>query len=255
MKLVRFSTEHYVHTGRIMVGRSSHCTISLKIFAESYISREHFLLDKRMGVWHIIDRSHIGLVKDMVKIKEAQLEVGDIFRFGQLFFCFGEKTAPSPYEITWGAETSNAVVRGVLWPGMNSIGASADNYITIRQGNISRFHGKITVHDDNISFENCNRNIKTTINGALLENNPVSINTGTRIMLADIPIRLQKAERISNDLIIDTNENQLKNISAEEALAIQSRIKTRVPFVVLCLIIFSLGFLTFLMVMLYILFY
>lgn len=78
-----------------MVGRSSRCTISLKIFAESYISREHFLLDKRMGAWHIIDRSHIGIVKDMVKIKEAQLEVGDIIRFGQLFFCFGEDCSQS----------------------------------------------------------------------------------------------------------------------------------------------------------------
>ncbi len=259
MRLVRFSTEHYAHSGRIMVGRSSHCTISLKAYAESYISREHFLLEKRMGVWHISDRSHIGIVKDTVKIKEAQLEIGDIIRFGQLFFCYGEKTGPSSYDMVWGAETIDADVRAVLWPGVNSIGASADNYITIRQGEVSRFHGKITVHSDNITFENSNRNIKTFINGALMEYRPVNLTTGTRIMLADIPIRLQKVTRVSSDLGsgsgLSASGNAQAELTLEAAIAMQKSLRPRIPVLVLCLVLFSVGFLAFLMMMLYILFY
>ncbi len=260
MRLVRFSTEHYAHSGRIMVGRSSHCTISLKAYAESYISREHFLLEKRMGAWFILDRSHIGIVKDTVKIQETQLEIGDIIRFGQLFFCFGEKTGPSVYDIVWGAETINADVRAVLWPGVNSIGASADNYITIRQGEVSRFHGKIIVHSDNVSFENSNRNIKTFINGTLIEYRPVNLTTGTSIMLGDIPIRLQKVTRVSNDMaagsgLISKGVGQQEELSLEAAIAMQKSMRPRVPVLVLCLVLFSVGFLAFLMILLYILFY
>ena len=255
MRLVRFSTEHYAHSGRIMVGRSSHCTISLKAYAESYISREHFLLEKRLGAWYITDHSHIGIVKDAVKIKEAQLGIGDIIRFGQLFFCFGEKTGPSPYDIVWGTETADRDMRAVLWPGVNSIGASADNYITIRQGEVSRRHGKITVHGDNVTFENSNRNIKTFINGALIDYHPVSLSIGTRIMLADTPIRLQKVTRESSNLDFDIGGQQREEISLEDAIAMQKSMRPRIPVMVLCLVLFSIGFLAFLMIMLYVLFY
>ncbi len=260
MRLVRFSTEHYAHSGRIMVGRSSHCTISLKAYAESYISREHFLLEKRMGTWYIFDRSHIGIVKDTAKIRDTQLEIGDVIRFGQLFFCFGEKTAPSNYDITWGAESTNADVRAVLWPGVNSIGASADNYITIRQGEVSRFHGKITVHGDSVTYENSNRNIKTFINGALMEYRQVSLTTGTRIILGDIPIRLQKVTRVSSDLSTGSGlaagtGSLQEELSLEAAIAMQKSLRPRVPVLVLCLILFCAGSLVFLMIMLYILFY
>lgn len=257
MRLVRFSTEHYAHSGRIMVGRSSHCTISLKIYAESYISREHFLLEKKLGAWHIFDRSHIGIVKNAVKIKDAQLEVGDVIRFGQLFFCFGEKTGPSAYDLVWGAETTDDDVHAVLWPGVNSVGASADNYVTVRQGEVSRFHGKITVRGDSVIYENSNRNIKTFINGALMENLPVNFTTTTRLMLGDIPVHLQKVTRISDfDSGVGANVSSTREeLSLEAAIAMQKSMRPRMPIVVLCLVLFSAGFLIFLMVMLYILFY
>jgi pSer/pThr/pTyr-binding forkhead associated (FHA) protein len=257
MRLVRFSTEHYAHSGRIMVGRSSHCTISLKAYAESYISREHFLLEKKMGAWHISDRSYIGIVKNAVKIKGALLEIGDVIRFGQLFFCFGEKTGPSFYDLAWDAESINADGRAVLWPGVNSVGASADNYVTIRQGEVSRFHGKITVNGDNLTYENSNRNIKTFVNGALMELVPVAFNTRTRIVLGDTPIRLQKMTRISSDLSggLGVAGSAKEELTLEAAIAMQKSLRPRLPVVVVCLILLSVGFLLFLMIMLYILFY
>ena len=258
MRLVRFSTEHYAHSGRIMVGRSSHCTISLKAYAESYISREHFLLEKKMGAWHISDQSHIGIVKNAVKIKGALLEIGDVIRFGQLFFCFGEKTGPSSYDLLWDAESINNEGRAVLWPGVNSVGASADNYVTIRQGEVSRFHGKITVSGDKLSYENSNRNIKTFVNGALLELVPVAFSSGTRIMLGDTPIRLQKVIRASSDLdgsSLGASNLYQEELTLEAAIAMQKSMRPRLPLIVLCLILLSVGFLAFIMIMLYILFY
>lgn len=253
VKLVRFDTEQYHRIGRIMVGRSSSCTVSLKAFAESFISREHFLLERRGQEWTIIDRSHIGIVKDTKKIKEATIAIGDVFRFGHFFLCVGEKTGPSKFNVRWEAE--DGAGSSVLWPGVNSIGSSSDNYVSIRLGEVSRFHARITVLGDQVSLENRNKRIKTFINGKLIEPEPVSIDTGTGILLGDIPIRLEKVKRTEESLPIGDFTDKEKDLSTDEILALQRKNKSKAPFIILCLLIISIGLLAFLMIMLYVLIY
>ncbi len=242
----RFSTESYNREGQITVGRSSKCTISLKAFAQGHISRRHFLLTRRGDFWEIQDTSHIGIVKDGNKISLERLAVGDVIRFGQLFFCYGDKTGPTDFDLTWEDDIRSASCRAVLWPGQNSIGASADNYITIRLGEVSRNHARITVNDDNVTFQNANRNIKTFIDGALLDHHPVKIKLDSRVMLGDISVTLKKVTRVSSDIV---EANLAEALPLEQALEIQQWQKTTVPFKIICLLILCLGFLTFLLLM------
>jgi len=250
VEVKRFATESYHRTGSITVGRSSKCDISLKAFAKGYISRQHFILKRYPDFWEIRDTSHVGIVKNGNKIQQEHLSIGDIIRFGQLFFCYGDKTAPSEYDVTWEDDIRVTSCRAVLWPGVNSIGASADNYITVRLGDVSRKHGKITVNNDNISYQNDNRNIKTFINGALIDSNPVNITTNSRILLADIPINLEKVTRSSNDIV---EANLGDNLPFEQSREMQQLQKRPVPLLAICALILSLGFFAFLLLMTYLL--
>lgn len=252
MRLVRFNTEAYEQSGRISIGRSSSCSISLKRFAQSYISREHFVLDKRAGLWHIQDRSHIGIMKDAVKVKSAPLEEGDIFRFGQLFFCYGSTAGPSDYDLCWESEDFGHEGRAVLWPGVNSLGASKDNYVCIRQGEVSRFHALLSVKADSLSFENSNRNIVSFLDGTKLDTTPNRLSTRSRLILGDVPVHVQKVSRQVEADEGSTAQSQ-EQLSPEEVLAMQAKLTRKIPFPLLCLLIFSFGFLAFLMIMLYIL--
>ncbi|NMA43584.1 MAG: FHA domain-containing protein [Oligosphaeraceae bacterium] len=245
-QLVRFNTEAYAQGGRISIGRSSSCSISLKGFAQPYVSREHFVLDKRGSVWHILDRSHIGIVKDAVRVKSAPLEEGDIYRFGQLFFCYGATARPSDYDLCWEPDG-----RAALWPGVNSLGASTDNYVSIRQGEVSRFHALLKVKGESLVFENSNRNIVSFLDGKRLDATPIALNTRSNLVLGDVPVRLQKVSRHAADSV----EMSQEDLSPDEVLALQAKKrKGKIPFALLCLLIFSFGFLAFLMIMLYILF-
>ncbi len=250
VEVKRFSTESYNRAGSISVGRSSKCDISLKDFAEGYISRRHFVLKRNPDFWEIQDTSHIGIVKNGDKIQRERLSIGDVIRFGQLFFCYGDKTIPSEYDITWEDEIRATPCRAVLWPGVNSIGASADNYITIRLGDVSRKHGKISVTSDEVSYQNANRNIKTFINGALIDSDPIKITTDSRILLADIPISLKKVTRVSNDIV---EANLGDDLPLDQVLEMRQMQKRPVPFLAICLLIISLGFLAFLLLMTYLL--
>lgn len=250
VEVKRFSTESYNRAGLITVGRSSKCNISLKAFAQGYISRQHFILKRQADFWEIEDSSHVGLVKNGSKIELERLNIGDVIRFGQLFFCYGDKTAPSNFDITWEDDIRAISCRAVLWPGVNTIGASADNYITIRLGDVSRKHAQITVHDSNVMFQNASRNVKTFINNALIDHNPVKITTDSRIMLGDIDISLQKVSRASSDLV---EANLSDDLPLEQSMESQHLQKRQLPFKIICLLVFCLGFLIFLLLLTYLL--
>ena len=250
VEIKRFSTESYNRTGLITVGRSSRCDISLKALAKGYISRQHFTLKRQADSWIIEDCSHVGLVKDGNKITRERLNIGDVIRFGQLFFCYGDKTAPSDFDITWENDIRDVSCQAVLWPGVNTIGASADTYITIRLGDVSRNHAKITVTGSNVIFQNASRNVKTFIDDALIDHNPVKISTDSRIVLGDIAISLQKVNRTSSDLV----EVYLgDDLPLDQALENQLQQKSQLPFKIICLLVLCLGFLIFLLFMTYIL--
>lgn len=192
-ELSRFSTTTFEATGRVSIGRSSHCDISLKAFAQGYISRIHFLLTYSFGEWFIVDRSHIGVHFNGEKIKERKMEDGDIYRFGQLFFAFGEKAGPSAYDLVWTNEEGDNR-RQVVWPGVNTVGYSADNYITIREGNIARKHGLLSCSDDCLQYTNASSRVSSYVNGRNVIDTVV-LSDGDELSLADFPVSIVRAER------------------------------------------------------------
>ena len=145
-----FNTDYLRGLSRIVVGRSSHCDISLKHCAETCISREHFTLTKDGdGNWTIHDTSsRAGLYLNAEKITETRLVNGMVIRFGQLFFGYGDRCVPSRYSLSW--QGDGGYEHGALWNGVNSIGASHDNYVMVREGTVSRVHCFITITGEKI---------------------------------------------------------------------------------------------------------
>ena len=117
----------------------------------------------------IHDTSKGGIFKNCERITEAELAPGDVIRFGQYFFCFGEKAVPSDYEFTWRDQDTHLPARAVLWQGMNNIGTSRDNSICIQSDRLARFHGRISVHGDAIVYSNRTDMTTATLNGAEVE--------------------------------------------------------------------------------------
>ncbi len=58
---------------------------------------------------------------------------------------------------------------GVLWEGVNSIGASRDNYVTIREGSVSRFHAIIRVNKNQVTIEPLNSMLEIEVKGEQIE--------------------------------------------------------------------------------------
>lgn len=195
-ELSRFSTTTFEATGRVSVGRSSHCDISLKAFAEGYISRVHFLLTFSFGDWFIVDRSHIGLVYNGEKIKERKMAEGDVFRFGHLFLAFGDKAGPSPYDVTWTTEDGENR-RSVIWPGVNTIGYSEDNYITVREGSVARRHGLLSYTDELLEYENAHSHVNSYLNGRTVTDK-ITLADGDMLSLADFPVSIVRSTRKPN---------------------------------------------------------
>ena len=199
VELIHFNTESFPDLERIEVGRSSACHVSLKRVAESSISRHHFYLQSHAdGSWSIHDTSsRAGIVIDCAKVHEAPLHNGTIVRFGQLFFGFGSKGIPSPYHLTWLNEETNTTEFGVLWEGVNSVGASHDNYVTVRLGQVSRFHCKITVHGNTVTVEPFSTMTPTYLNEERIEGQ-TPINIDSLLTLTDIDTHLEMSQLPSN---------------------------------------------------------
>ena len=199
VELIHFNTENYPDLERIEVGRSSSCDVSLKRVAESSISRKHFYLQRHAdGSWSIHDTSsRAGIVVNCAKVREAPLHNGTIVRFGQLFFGFGSRGTPSQYHLTWFNEETNITEFGVLWEGVNSVGASHDNYVTVRMGQVARFQCKITVKNNSVTLEPFSTMTPTYINEERVEE-PTIVSVDSLITLTDIDVHLEMTQLPSN---------------------------------------------------------
>jgi predicted component of type VI protein secretion system len=198
LELRRFNTGLFDSIGEITVGRSSQCDISLKALTYyTHISRLHFVLKREHGEWWIYDRSRVGIVKDCLKIQKYHLHEGDIIRFGQLFLAYGDKAGPGKYDIQWEDSESGDPMTAVVWPGANSIGASRDNYICVREGNISRFHGVITLKEDGrMTFRNINSQLMSRINNEFVtQTQSVDLHEGDRLSMADFSVNVVRGKR------------------------------------------------------------
>lgn len=192
-ELRRFTTNDFGSS--FTIGRSSHCQVSLKNFAEANVSREHLLIQKSGGSWEIVNKGHSGMYLNGQKIGKAPLVDGAVFRFSQLFLCIGEKNGPSQYELTWEAETENNQHRGILWPGINTVGASRDNYVTIRTDDISRIHAKITVNENKLFYENISMGRESNVNGIAVGDSVVELKEEDVITIGETPVRVAKGLR------------------------------------------------------------
>ena len=229
-ELLRFNTESYAEKRRIVVGRSSSCDVSLKSVAETNISREHFYIERNSSdQWSIHDTSRAGIVINCNKVEKAELTNGMVVRFGQLFFCFGEKAQPTPYRLAWYDSDTKTEQRDVLWNGSNSIGASHDNYVTIRLGAVSRFHCRIDVHGDQLTISNISPMVETTVNEETLHE-PMALNVDDVIMLGDIEVKLVRTELPKVHVGDIMPEQQLRKHNKE--VAKKQRSKPLVPLVI-----------------------
>ena len=194
------------------VGRSSSCDVCLKRLAETSVSRQHFTMDYDGNAWNIHDTSRAGLVYNGEHITDMRLENGMVFRFGQLFVGIGEKAVPSKYRISWG-RTSNQ--SGVLWHGVNEIGASHDNTVMIREGDVARKHCHIRVADDGELFiSNVSALVNTEINGVQLRGtNEMPFSPDDRITLAgmDVEIDTTSIGAYRGETILSEDEIKIRN--------------------------------------------
>jgi len=199
VELLHFNTEDYPDLERIEVGRSSSCDVSLKRVAESSISRKHFYLQRHAdGSWSIHDAgSRAGIIINCEKVKEAPIHNGTIVRFGQLFFGFGSKGVPTPYHLTWFNEDDNTTEFGVLWEGVNSVGASHDNYVTVRLGQVARFQCKMTVKGSTVTIEPFSTMTPVFLNEERVESRTI-VNVDSLITLTDIDVHLEQSQLPGN---------------------------------------------------------
>ena len=188
-RLVSFSTDDF--GAKIIIGRASACDVSLKRFAANNISREHIRLEKKGDAWNIVNLGNSGMRCNGQKVKTAELREGDIYRFSKLFLGFGESAQPSAFEVTWDVPTEDQATRAAIWPGVNIIGASHDNEITVRTEDVSRKHGRIVCHDDRLAYENLNEFNKSYINGEPIRTRSVPLGQDDILTLADTPVKIE----------------------------------------------------------------
>ncbi len=190
-ELAQCSTAAFPPHAKISFGRSSQCDICLKSVAETSISRNHFYIQEGIGgQWTIYDNgSRAGLIQNAKKIKTAPLVDGAIFRFGGLFFAFGEKGVPSHYQLKW-VGSDGKEHTGTLWEGTNSVGASRDNYVTVREGDISRFHAHLIIRGKSVLLESVNSILETEVNGQRIDG-AVELHPGDILSLAGYSIELE----------------------------------------------------------------
>ena len=181
----------------ITIGRSSKCTVSLKGIADTTVSREHLVMERMLNKWTVTNKSRFGMFKSGIKFVTTELEEGDVIRFGKLFLCYGASAQPAAYDISWDIEGEEGPQRAVLWPGLNSIGASNDNYITVRTPDVSRIHGYINVLSDRITYKPATSENPSYLNGEeIVGSDPVQIKAGDVITMAETSVTLVDAYRL-----------------------------------------------------------
>jgi len=195
--LKSFDTSDFGRT--LTIGRGEECDICLQGVVDATVSHEQLLMRKSGNTWTLEQTGRAAIYKDGLRQEEntpIDIKDGDIFRFSSYFLCIGAKTGPSKYELTWTFETDNRQKRGVLWPGVNIIGASKDNEVTIRTEELSRHHGKITVKGSQVLYEKDHDSCRVSINGRAIGGKQVEITPADEIILGtDCPIRLSENTR------------------------------------------------------------
>lgn len=204
----------------ITVGRSSKCSVSLRTVADTSVSRHHLDIERQAFKWTVTNRSRYGMYKDGVKMATADLTEGSVFRFTKLFLCVGATAKPSSYDLTWDAQTENGQNRAVLWPGLNTVGASNDNYVTVRTMDVSRIHAYINVLQNRITFQNVNPDNPSYINGEDIGDEPVTIKPDDVIVMAETPVKLVHGIRFSTHASIASSKATAnrKNPSATKGM-------------------------------------
>jgi len=157
-------------------------------------------MERMLNKWTVTNKSRFGMFKSGIKFVTTELEEGDVIRFTKLFLCYGTTARPAAYDITWEIEGEEGVQRAVLWPGLNSIGASNDNYITVRTPDVSRIHGYINVLSDRITYKPATQDNPSYLNGEeILGGDPVQIKAGDVITMAETSVTLVDAYRIQTN--------------------------------------------------------
>ena len=195
-----FDTKDYGSV--ITIGRSSACNVSLKGLAENNVSREHIILRNNGGKWHLEGVGHSGVFYNAVRIENAEVKEGDVFRFSQLFLCIGEKCGPSDFDLTWEAQTENNQHRSVIWPGVNSVGASRDNYITVRTEDVSRVHGKIICDGSSLYYQSMHPTLEAEVNGVAVQGDKVELNVGDELTLCDTVTKVIRGVRVKQQAVV-----------------------------------------------------
>jgi pSer/pThr/pTyr-binding forkhead associated (FHA) protein len=202
----RFDTDDPRLETPISVGRSSSCSVVLKHEAGRTVGRTHFELDQEGAAWYIINHSRTGLAKGDKKFERAQINLGDVIRFGSCFLAFGEQAGPSPFELLW-EPLDGGEVRAVLWPGRNSIGASSDNTISIKEDGVSRQHARITANAADLYVEDLN-----SATGTFVDNKRIKALTtaqpGTAVRFGKVRGRIVRTDAM---LGLDDFEAESKN--------------------------------------------
>lgn len=198
-KIAVFSTENFGST--ILIGRATHCDVCLKGQVNTTISREHLKLEKSALGWSITNLSkHAHLFKNCEKVDRAPLADGDIFRFTDLFFGFGPAAKPSRFDLTWEAFTEDGRKHAVLWPGLNSIGSSRDNYVTIRAESVSRVHGYIRISGNNATLRGNAMENSTSLNQLDVGVGEVAIQPNDLITFGDVDVHFIEGFRMAANL-------------------------------------------------------
>ncbi|MBQ9368225.1 MAG: FHA domain-containing protein [Victivallales bacterium] len=229
----------------VVIGRASSCDVSLKGVVDNTVSREHIRI-KRNGVnWMLESIGNCGVFLNAERIKSAPLVDGSVFRFSQYFLCVGEKTKPSPFDVVCDEHTEDNRHRSVIWPGVNTIGASKDNYITVRTEDVARIHGKIFSDGEHLEYEGIHSSYESAINGVSVGTARTELKEGDELMMAETTVRIVRGVR-SQMQVSSMMDNDLHNPNATMS-SVKRVAKTPFGWIIalmivllLCLLIFIL---------------
>ena len=97
---------------------------------------------------------------------------------------------------------------GCLWEGVNSVGSSRDNYVTVREGDVSRFHILVTVHGKQIYMEAVNSMLETDVGGEPIEG-AVELKAGDVISMAGFPVELDYIDTAAKRAAVIMSEKEV----------------------------------------------
>ncbi|MFA6816675.1 MAG: FHA domain-containing protein, partial [Lentisphaeria bacterium] len=154
-KLLRFNATTNKYGSHITIGKSSKCDVCIDHITDASMNNQQLALSSSGRFWYVKDEKDSGKVyKNGKKIKNSVLKPGDFFRFGKLYFGYGEGSGPSNYDLVWETKCKHQKCRVVLWPGCNTIGLAPDNDIIMSNGrDVLNYHAILNVSGDKIFIQ------------------------------------------------------------------------------------------------------